>query len=103
MGLVDHWLRHVSDIYEKHQTKLDSIPSFDTRARVMCELNVVEQVRNVCETTVLQNAWGRGQPVAVHGWIYDVADGLLKDLDICIEKNEELPIYYATALASVSK
>ncbi len=80
VGLADNWLRHVQDVREKHAAELGAIPDEAGRARRLCELNVREQVRNVCESTVLRDAWARTQPVSVHGWIYGVEDGRLRDL-----------------------
>jgi carbonic anhydrase len=82
LGLVDNWLRHVQDVRTKHRTQLEALPGEAERHRRLCELNVVEQATNVSQTTVVREAWNRGQALAVHGWIYDVADGLLRDLDI---------------------
>ncbi len=81
MGLIDNWLRHVQDVQQKYDHVL---PVGDAHARLhrLCELNVVEQVRNVCETTILRDAWARGQAVTVHGWIYGLSDGRLKDLGL---------------------
>jgi carbonic anhydrase len=81
LGLVDNWLRHVYDVRVRHQAELDALSTEDARHRRLCELNVLEQVVNVSETTVVSDAWRRGQPLAIHGWIYDIADGLLRDLD----------------------
>ena len=91
-GLVDNWLRHIRDIYQRHQEKLELIPDRSDRMRRLSELNVLEQVINVGNTTIIQDAWGRGQEISVHGWIYDVADGLLKDLDVSITSCEKLNI-----------
>jgi carbonic anhydrase len=82
MGLVDNWLRHVQDVAQKHQAALDRAGSITDRVDRLCELNVLEQVANVCQTTVIQDAWARGQNVTVHGWIYALADGLLRDLKV---------------------
>ena len=90
LGLVDNWLRHVQDVRHRHQTQLDALPE-ETRHNVLCELNVIEQVVNASQTTVIRDAWARGQHVAVHGWVYDLQDGLLRDLDICITSASELP------------
>ena len=79
LGLIDNWLRHVQDVRSKHQAELDALPEED-RPRRLCELNVTEQVVNVSKTTVVRDAWLRGQPLAVHGWVYDLHDGLLRDL-----------------------
>jgi carbonic anhydrase len=81
-GLVDNWLRHVQDIIAKHQRYLDTFPIEQERLDQLCELNVMEQVFNVCENTLVRNAWQRGQKLTVHGWIYGVEDGLLRDLDL---------------------
>jgi carbonic anhydrase len=91
-GLVDNWLRHVRDIHHKHQAKLEEILNESDRIRRLCELNALEQVINVGNTTIIQDAWGRGQEIAIHGWIYDIADGLLKDLDVCITSRKELDV-----------
>ena len=80
LGLVDNWLRHVQDVHQKHREQLERLPTEDDRHRRLCELNVVEQVVNVSRTTVVRDAWKNGRALAVHGWIYDVADGLLHDL-----------------------
>jgi len=80
IGVADNWLRHVQDVRERHAAALAAIGDDAARERRLCELNVFEQVKNVCDSTVVQDAWGRGQPLAVHGWIYDVGDGLLRDL-----------------------
>ncbi len=81
-GLIDNWLRHIKDVYRYYQKELDTIENFDERVNRLCELNVVEQVKNVAETTVVQNAWSRGQPLAVHGCVYSLQDGILNDLNI---------------------
>ncbi|MCB9133957.1 MAG: carbonate dehydratase [Anaerolineales bacterium] len=103
LGLVDNWLRHVEDVYEKHRPALDVLSAFEDQARTLCELNVVEQVRHVCETTILQDAWARGQVVAIHGWIYDIGDGLLKDLNICVETPTEILPFYETAVQALRR
>jgi carbonic anhydrase len=79
-GLVDNWLRHVQDVRWKHQPELDTIADEKQRHRRLCELNVIEQVVNVAQTTVVQDAWGRGRTVTVHGLVYDIHDGILRDL-----------------------
>ncbi|MEH0019531.1 MAG: carbonate dehydratase [Desulfobacter sp.] len=83
-GLIDNWLLNIRHVYDRYKADLDRIT--DTREKVnrMCELNVVEQVRNVCQTTIVQRAWKSGQKLAVHGWIYNIGDGMLTDLDVCI-------------------
>jgi carbonic anhydrase len=81
LGLIDNWLRHVQDVRWKYAAELDALPDETAQHRRLCELNVVEQVMNVRRVTVVRDAWARGQELAVHGWIYDIADGLLRDLD----------------------
>jgi carbonic anhydrase len=83
LGLADNWLRHVQDVRWKHRAELDALPPAEQQNR-LCELNVMEQVMNVALTTVVREAWRRGQQLAVHGWIYDVADGLIRDLDVTV-------------------
>lgn len=89
LGLIDNWLRHVQAVKRQHAALLASLPQAD-RADRLCELNVIEQVVHVAETTVVQDAWSRGQPLAIHGWIYDVADGLLRDLDTLVAGNDQV-------------
>ena len=84
LGLVDNWLRHVQDVRWKNQTELDGLPTEQKRHDRLCELNVVEQVLNVSQTTVVRDAWARGQQLEVHGWIYDLHDGLLRDLGVSV-------------------
>jgi carbonic anhydrase len=91
LGLVDNWLRHVQDVRLKHQAQLDALPSEAARLTRLCELNVIEQVVNVSQTTVVRDAWARGQELAVHGWVYDLHDGLLRDLGLCVTAAAELP------------
>ena len=90
VGLADNWLRHVQDVYDKHGTYLGALAGNARRHDALCELNVVEQVRNVCQTTTVQEAWARGQILSVHGWIYGVRDGLLRDLHVSIAAADEL-------------
>jgi carbonic anhydrase len=84
LGLIDNWLRHVQDVMRSHDGLLSSIADDTKRLDKLCELNVVEQVLNVSRTTIVQSAWGRGQELAIHGWIYGISDGLLRDLNICL-------------------
>ena len=81
-GLADNWLRHIQDVEQQHRDQLRAIAGRARRAERLCELNVVEQVGNVCRTSILEDAWARGQPVTVHGWIYGLKDGLLRDLKV---------------------
>jgi carbonic anhydrase len=89
LGLSDNWLRHVQDVRRKHQAELDGLGSEALRHNRLCELNVIEQVVNVTQTTIVRDAWARGQALAVHGWVYDIRDGLLRDLAICITAEAE--------------
>jgi carbonic anhydrase len=89
-GLIDNWLRHVQDVLQEHQAVLAKIDDETKRLDRLCELNVVEQVFNVCRTTIVQGAWERGQELVVHGWIYDLEDGLLRDMDVSIDNAAEL-------------
>jgi carbonic anhydrase len=84
LGLIDNWLRHVRDVYTAHQGDLGRLPSDDVRLDRLCELNVGAQVRNVCETTVVQSAWRAGHQLSVHGWVYGLHDGLLRDLSVTV-------------------
>jgi len=81
LGLVDNWIRHVQDVRRRHQAEIDALPGPERHAR-LCELNVMDQVANVSQTTIVQDAWTRGQSLAIHGWIYALRDGLLRDLDV---------------------
>lgn len=93
-GLLDNWLRNIKDVQCHHQLQLDAIEDKTQRLELLCELNVVSQVSNVCHTTIVQNAWRRGQPLAIHGWVYSLADGLLKDLDCTVDKAEQIADAY---------
>ncbi|HET7712007.1 MAG TPA: carbonate dehydratase [Thermoanaerobaculia bacterium] len=90
LGLIDNWLRHVQDVRWKHLAEIEALSTEKDRHNRLCELNVIEQVINVSQTTVVREAWARGQKLAVHGWVYDVSDGLLRDLDTCVTKEEEI-------------
>ncbi|MEO8910118.1 MAG: carbonate dehydratase [Gemmatimonadaceae bacterium] len=90
LGLVDNWLRHVQDVRWKHQAQLNALRTEPQKHKRLCELNVIEQVVNVSQTTVVRDAWARGQSLAVHGWIYDLHDGLLRDLRICVTSPSDL-------------
>ena len=94
LGLIDNWLRHIRDVHMMHRAALEAIPDPEDRANRLCELNVAAQVANVCHTTIVQDAWRRGQPLAVHGWVYSMEDGLLRDLDVCVETPEQLTDVY---------
>jgi len=90
VGLADNWLRHVQDVHQKHERYLgDVLPTAEKQDR-LCELNVIEQVINVCQTTIVQDAWERGQELTIHSWIYGLKDGLLRDLGVTVNRPEEL-------------
>ncbi len=97
-GLIDNWLRLVEDVHTKHREHVDAIADLDERHDRLCELNVIEQVLNICETTIVQDAWAREQRVSVHGFIYGLSDGMLHDMDICITGAEEVGEVYANAV-----
>ena len=103
VGLADNWLRHVGDVAEKHMTLLDPNEPEPKRHARLCELNVLEQVVNLCRTTVIQDAWARGQELAVHGWIYGLEDGRLRDLGFGVTSADELASAYARALDCVAR
>lgn len=93
LGLIDNWLRHIKDVYNKHEEKLNRLTD-DRRLERLCELNVIEQVQNVCHTTIVQHAWHQGRDLTVHGWIYSMEHGLIKDLKVDIGNPKDLePIY----------
>ncbi len=89
-GLIDNWLRNIKDVYRIHQEEIEAAATREEQINRLCELNVVEQVFNICHTTIVQNAWKSGQPLAVHGWIYSIEDGILKDLNVCIANRDEI-------------
>ena len=98
LGLIDNWLRHVQDVREKHAGTLAAIGDDEKRIDRLCELNVIEQAWNVSQTTVVLDAWKRGQDLTVHGWIYGIEDGLLRDLGVSTASPEQGPMRYAAAL-----
>lgn len=98
LGLIDNWLRHVQAVRNKHSGMMESIASYGQQSDRLCELNVIEQAMNVCQSTVVQDAWARGHAVAVHGWIYSLANGHIKDLGLGINGLDALVPAYAAAL-----
>ena len=100
LGLIDNWLRHVQDVGQKHRDALNEIPSRAMRIARLCELNVIEQAVNVAQTTVVQDAWARGQELTVHGWAYDLNDGVIRDLNMSMEAPDELEACYGRALST---
>jgi carbonic anhydrase len=100
-GLIDNWLRHVQDVLHEHEELLATVSDENERLDRLCELNVIEQVLNVGRTTIVQSAWQRGQELVVHGWIYGLEDGLLRDLGISIDNPEGLSAAYRGAISNV--
>jgi carbonic anhydrase len=103
LGLIDNWLRHVQDVSAKHAALLASITDEAERLRKLCELNVIEQVVNVCQTTIVVQAWERGQELSVHGWIYGLNDGLLRDLNCGITGLSEVSEAYNAAVSATGR
>jgi carbonic anhydrase len=99
VGLADNWLRHVVDVAQKHSGMLDAIELPAMKHARLCELNVLEQVANVCQTTVVEDAWARGQNLTVHGWIYSLLDGRITDLGLSVASRDDLADAYRSALA----
>ena len=100
LGLIDNWLRHVQDVLHEHEELLAKVSDEDERLERLCELNVIEQVLNVGRTTIVQSAWQRGQELVIHGWIYDLDDGLLRDLGVSIDNSEGLAVVYQGAISN---
>ena len=103
MGLIDNWLRHVQDVRDRHQKLLDTVADVSQRAERLCELNVVEQVAHVCRTTIVQDAWTRGQDLTVHGWIYSLKDGLIRDLEMIVSNLDEFTPAYKAAVEHIRR
>ncbi|HMK14895.1 MAG TPA: carbonate dehydratase [Burkholderiales bacterium] len=100
LGMIDNWLRHVQDVRQKHTARLSSLADDSARCDRLCEINVIEQVTNVCQTTIVQDAWSRGQELAVHGWVYGLQDGLLRNLNVTTGGANETASAYNTAMAA---
>jgi carbonic anhydrase len=101
VGLADNWLRHVGDVALKHAALLEEVELESLRHARLCELNVIEQVANVCQTTIVQDAWARGQPLSVHGWCYSLHDGRVNDLKMGVGAHDGLQAAYDAALAGL--
>lgn len=93
-GLIDHWLRDIKDLYETHRQELAALPTEDARYARLCELNVIEQAQNLSYTQFVQNAWDRGQELAIHSWIYGLENGLVKDLGLTLSDGKHIPQLY---------
>ena len=102
VGLADNWLRHVQDVREKHDGCLCRLQDDTERSARLCELNVIEQAANVCSTTIVQDAWARGQELTVHGWIYGLRDGLLRDLQATASSSQEALAAHAAAITAIN-
>ena len=98
LGLIDNWLRHLQDVRTKHANDIDSLRDLAAQVDRLCELNVIEQVANVCQTSIVLDAWERGQPLTVHGWVYGLHDGLIRDLGVMAENAEQAAKAYRAAL-----
>jgi len=101
VGLADNWLRHVQDVHSKHDARVAMMMEMPRRIDRICELNVIEQVANVCQTTIARDAWERGQALSIHGWIYGLKDGLVRDLKTTVNKPEQAAPAYQAALAAL--
>ncbi len=101
LGLIDNWLRHVQDVRNKHAQLLETFPQEEDRGNRLCELNVIEQVMNVCETTIVRDAWLRGQELSVHGLVYALQDGIIRDLQVCVGALDQIEPAYAKALGQL--
>ena len=101
VGLADNWLRHVGDVAIHHQAMLDDCELDSLRHAKLCELNVIEQVINVCQTTVVQDAWARGQPLSVHGWIYGLLDGRIRELGFGVDGQDHVQPAYDAAISAI--
>lgn len=99
LGLIDNWLRHIQDVYKQHQAAVDALEA-SKRVHRLCELNVIEQAKHVCETTIVQDAWARGQALSVHAWIYALKDGLLRDLKFTVTAAREVDTEYRHAISA---
>jgi carbonic anhydrase len=102
-GLADNWLRHIQDVHKKHQAPVDAASDGETQLAVLCELNVIEQAVNVCRTSIVQDAWRKGFPLSVHGWIYSLSNGLLVDLGFSSTRDEEIFSSCAAAVRQVGE
>jgi carbonic anhydrase len=98
VGLADNWIRHVGDVAQKHEALLAATPP-DRRSECLCELNAIEQAENVCLTTVVRDAWARGQALSVHGWVYSLHDGRVRELGMDVDSPDSLAPAYANAMA----
>ena len=101
VGLVDNWLRHIQDVRQKHESLLETLPRVEAQIDRLCELNVIEQALNVCQTTVVRDAWDRGQELTVHAWIYGLADGMVRDLGFSVAQTDHVQMAYDAAIGAL--
>jgi len=101
IGLADNWLRHIQDVAERHRACVHAVPGEQARTNRLCELNVIEQVSNVCQTTIVRDAWERGQPLTIHGWIYALKDGHIRNLGLSVSSPGEFEAQYRAALSNL--
>jgi carbonic anhydrase len=101
LGLIDNWLRHIQDVHAKHRESVAAIESSAARADRLCELNVIEQVANVCQASIVMDAWERGQQLSVHGWIYGLKDGRIRDLQTTVGAADEAQEAYRRAIGAL--
>ncbi|MFN2476159.1 MAG: carbonate dehydratase [Chthoniobacterales bacterium] len=101
IGLCDNWIRHIQDVHEKHRARFATLAGEQTAHNLLCQLNVIEQVVNVCATAIAQDAWRRGQELVVHGWVYGLGDGLLRDLHVTISNEHEAASVHDAAVAAL--
>ena len=103
LGLCDNWLRHVQDVREQHDARLRELRSGPDRENQLCELNVLEQVTHVCQTSIVNDAWERGQPLEIHGWIYGLTNGLVRDLGYSVRSLPDTQAGYERALQGLAR
>jgi carbonic anhydrase len=103
LGLIDNWLRHIEDVRDMHSPLLAQLPTMQQQWDRLCELNVIEQVMHVCRTSVVRDAWSRGQPLTVHGWVYGLKDGLLHDLHVSFTTENGIDALYRQAIARLTE
>ncbi|MBI2270316.1 MAG: hypothetical protein HYU69_08165 [Bacteroidetes bacterium] len=93
-GLIDNWLRNIKDVYRLHQKELDEISDENQKSKKLVELNVIEQVLNLCKTSTIQNAWNERNFPHIHGWVYDLGNGIIKDLGVSVKNNADMSVIY---------
>jgi carbonic anhydrase len=101
IGIVDNWIRHVKDVRNSHLDWLNTVPEGSMRYDALCELNVLQQSFNVCQTTMVQDAWARGQEIVVHGWVYGIQNGLINDLRMSVKSSDDVVPAYEKAVAQL--